>query len=265
MEPVSVNGVVIDEEMILAEAEGHPPPASGDVRQSAVRSLVVRELLLQEARRLGFRPAPLVHPEAGEETDESSLIRQLCSREIPLQEPDDAACRAFYEQNRARMRSPDVVEASHILFAASPDDETAYGAAAAQATAAIAELQREPGRFAEMAQTLSACPSGKNGGRLGKIAQGQTVPEFEMFLFRLDSGELCAMPVKTRFGVHVVRADQRTRSAPMPFEAVRERIAQHLGEQSMYQGLHLYVQSLVSRADIRGIDVVEAFGVPARS
>ena len=71
---------------------------------------------------------------------------------------------------------------------------------------------------------LSACPSAAQGGHLGQISRGQTVPEFETFLYNLEVGQICPVPVKTRFGYHVLRLDRRIEGRQLPFEAVSDRI-----------------------------------------
>ena len=101
--------------------------------QAAARALVVRELLLQEARRLGVAAEPLADDDGRRETDEEALIRALVEREVRVPDPDEARCRRYYEQNLRRFRSPDIYEAAHILFAAAPGDGDARAAARMQA------------------------------------------------------------------------------------------------------------------------------------
>ena len=80
-----------------------------------------------------------------------------------MPEPDDETCRRYYENNRARFRSPDIYEASHILFAALPADAQAYAQARADAAAVLAELREHPERFAALAQALFALSVGGAG------------------------------------------------------------------------------------------------------
>ena len=110
-------------------------------------------------------------------------------------------------------------------------------------------------RFAELAQQLSACPSAAQGGNLGQITRGQTVPEFETFLFNLEEGQICPVPVKTRFGYHVLRLDRRIEGRQLPFEAVRDKIADYLHQRVWRQAVSQYLQLLVGQAEIRGIEL----------
>jgi peptidyl-prolyl cis-trans isomerase C len=250
---VFVNGVEISDHAINSELQYHPAGSVEEAREAAARALVVRELLLQAAGRLGIeRPDPLQDAAAGErEADDEGLIRTLIAREVRTPEPDEATCRRFYDNNLQRFRSPDLFEAAHMLFPADPED----AGAKQRAAAALAQALGQPQRFAELAQQLSACPSAAQGGNLGQISRGQTVPELETFLFNLEPGQICPVPVKTRFGYHVVRLDRRIEGRQLPFEAVRERIADYLREHVWRRAVSQYLQLLVGQAEIRGIDL----------
>src|SRR3954471_14676369 len=102
---VSVNGTVIAREAIAREVQNHPAEKPILAWQAAARALVVRELLLQEAGRLGIEAAPLQDPEGRRETSEEAAMRALIEQAVVTPEPDEAACLRFYEQNRRRFRS----------------------------------------------------------------------------------------------------------------------------------------------------------------
>jgi peptidyl-prolyl cis-trans isomerase C len=152
------------------------------------------------------------------------------------------------------------VEAEHILFAASPDDKFAYGLATGDARGVIRKLQNDPASFADLAREHSACPSKEQGGNLGQIGPGQTVPPFEEALFALAEGALCPDPVKTRFGVHVIRAGRRLEGRQLPFELVEDKIAAYLEEASWRRAVAQYLAILAGQAEIIGLDLVTADG-----
>ncbi len=63
--------------------------------------------------------------------------------------------------------------------------------------------------FAEVAERHSQCPSGRNGGDLGRFGPGQMVPEFDEAVFRGgDVGELQG-PIQTQFGFHLLEVTAR--------------------------------------------------------
>jgi peptidyl-prolyl cis-trans isomerase C len=134
-----------------------------------------------------------------------------------------------------------------------PEDAAATTQAKQQAAAALAEVVAAPQRFGDLARELSACPSAAQGGNLGQITRGQTVPEFETFLYNLEPGQICPVPVKTRFGYHVLRLDRRIEGRQLPFEAVKDKIAEYLREHVWRRAVSQYLQLLVGQAEIRGI------------
>lgn len=255
MQAVTVNGVAIEAPAVAAETQHHPSGSPERAQGEAMHALVVRELLLQQAARLGLAAAPQCDEKGRTETEQEALIRQLLEREITVPEADEETCRRYFENNRRRFRSPDLFEAAHILFAASPKDQDAYAAASAQAEQTIEILKRDPGAFAAIAGQHSDCTSGKEGGRLGQVTRGQTVPEFETFLCNLEEGQLCPVPVKTRYGAHVLRLDRRIGGRELPFATVRERIADYLQEATWRRAVAQYIGLLAGAAAIEGIEV----------
>jgi peptidyl-prolyl cis-trans isomerase C len=246
---ISVNGVAISRAAIAQETQHHPADKPADALRAAAVALVVRELLLQEARRLAIPAEPASDGEGRRETDEEALVRALVEREVRTPESDEAACRRFYEQNRRRFRTPDLHEVRHILLPADRPD------AAALAEALLAQLAETPAAFAALAEVHSACPSGKTGGSLGQIGPGQTVPEFEAALAGIEPGSVHPLPVETRYGLHIVALDRRIDGRELPFELVRERIAGWMVEKVRRAAIRQYVSILAGRADIQGIEL----------
>ncbi len=252
MDAIRVNGAEIAPDLIAAEAQNHPAATPDRALEAGARALVIRELLLQRACQLGLKPDPVIDGDNRRETDEEALIRQLLDREVSIPEADDAACRRYYDNNRHRFHSPDLFEAAHILIAADPADEKAYAAATEMASSIITTLAGDPAAFSALARTHSDCTSAAQGGILGQITKGQTVPEFETFLFNLEEDQICPVPVKSRYGVHVLRLDRRIPGRDLPFEKVRDRIAEYLSEASWRRAVSQYIRILVGQADIRG-------------
>jgi peptidyl-prolyl cis-trans isomerase C len=255
---VSVNGISISRDAIVREMQHHAAPKPIAAWQQAARALVIRELLMQRARHLGVAPEPIGDADGRRETDDEAIMRALVEREVTVPEPDDATCRRFYGNNQGRFRSPDIYEASHILFAALPADKEAHAQARADAGAVLATLQENPNCFATLAQAYSRCPSAAQGGNLGQITAGQTTPEFEQALLALAPGDLCAVPVATRYGFHVIQLDRKHEGRTLPYEVVAERIADYLRESVRRRADAQYVARLVSAAKIEDIELAGA-------
>lgn len=263
---IKLNGVVLPPPMIATEAQHHPAKTPAAAFQAAARALIIRTLLLEEAGRLGIvAESELIEP-GKRETDDEARIRVLVEERVPTNEPDEAQCLAFYEENRSRFRSVDLFEASHILFAAHPHDADAYSACVARAEDVISKLISSPHQFENIAREESECDSRANGGHLGQIVPGETVPEFEAVLYKLEEGEIASEPVRSRFGVHVLRLDARAIGEILPFDYVQERISMFLTEKDWRRDVAQFVDGLVSKAEIEGVEMTtqgahEAAGV----
>lgn len=253
--PVSVNGVAIPRGEIARETQHHPATKPIEAWQAAARALAVRELLLQEARRLDITAFPQMDAEGRRETDEEAIVRQLVEREIVTPQPDEETCRRIYEQRRQAFRSEDLYGVRHILLAAPPADPTARAEARLQAEAIIALVKADPACFPHLARVHSACPSKAQGGSLGQISRGQTVPEFEAGLADAPVGEVARTPIESRYGVHVVVVDHKCEGQALPFELVREAISDWLVERSQNAAIKQYISLLAGRAAITGIDL----------
>ncbi len=254
--PVLVNGIAIDPEAIRREAQNHPAPTVAAAMRAAAQALAIRELLLQEARALSILGTPEVDGDGRRETEEDATIRTLLEAEVSVPSADSDACRRYYQNNLGKFRSEDIFEARHILIAARRENETAYAAAVQLAEELIATLQSYPEQFADLALVYSACSSKQNGGNLGQVTRGQTVPEFETFLCSLDVGQLCPVPVRSRFGAHVLQLVRRVAGEQLPFELVREKIAAYLEVATWQRAVAQYLQILAGRASISGVELL---------
>src|SRR5262245_53077008 len=208
----------------------------------------MHELLRQRAVAL-----ELVAPEVTDRVAIESAVESLLAREVSVPTPTEAECRRFYEQHSEAFMSGDLVHARHILFQVTPSVRVPDIRARAEQT--LNELLRQPERFATLAAELSNCPSGQHGGNLGQIGRGNTVPEFEKALFRLGPTGLLRELVKTRYGFHIIAIDQQIPGAELPFDLVRERIAERLRAAVEEKAIRQYVSVLAGKADIRGADL----------
>jgi len=247
---IRINGRLIARDAVDREMQHHPASSLDTARRQAGLALVVRELLLQRAEALALMATPIE-----DETQEEASIRMLIERECPVPEPTDADCRRYFNQNPGRFRTPDLHEVSHIFFPAPNDDSEARAAARDSARAVLDELDGSPAQFANAARRHSRCPSREQGGHLGVIERGQTVPEFEKALSRLPIGEIARHPLETRYGFHIVLLHRREPGQPLPFGALRSDIAIYLSEQAQRRAINQYLRILADEADVEGIDL----------
>ncbi len=244
---VSVNGVLITPESMAQELQYHPAESREEAVFLAARALVIRELLQQRIRELGVQ----LQVGAGE-NEEEAATRLLLEREVKVPDCDEATCVRYFESNRGRFHSAPLLAVRHILLECAPDDAEARHQALSQAEVLLLSLEEAPGAFAELALKYSACPSKAQGGSLGQVSKGQTVPELERQLFTLAPG-LASKPLESRYGWHVIYVDQRIEGQPLPYEAVATAIRTQLQQGVWQKALVQYLQTLIGAADVRGI------------
>ncbi len=260
LDKVSVNGIEIPETDILAEAQHHPAENPGAALYQAARALVVRELLLQQARQLKISPHPLMEDDGKPETPEDALIRKVVDLEVKVPKATDEECRRFYKNNRERFSSGTIYEASHILLAGPVSDKPGRKGLLAKAKNLCKHLQDKPGDFKNLAREFSACSSAEQGGNLGQLTSGSTVEEFEQAIENADGTGLLQNPVESRFGVHVIRLDRIIPGSVLPYEQVEVRISSWLEASSWSKAVSQYVHILAGSADITGISMAETDG-----
>lgn len=136
---------------------------------------------------------------------------------------DEADLKAYFEAKKGLYARPAdaQVKARHILFTAKTPAEVA--AATKKAEALRAELLK--GRdFAKAAEELSEDPTAKgNGGDLGWFTRDKMVPEFSAAAFALQPGEI-SQPVKTGFGVHLIKLEEAKPKELLTFEQAKDRV-----------------------------------------
>lgn len=252
--PIFVNGIEIAEAAIAGETQNHAAPTGAEARAAAARALVIRELLLQRARELELTSAPAHDAQGREETADEALVRRVLELEAEPAPPSEAECRRVYEAAAVQFTSPELYEASHILFAPESESAEAWGAAHARAVDAIVALA-EGADFAALARACSACSSAAHGGSLGQLHRGDLAVEVESALVRLESGEVGPAPVRTRHGWHIVRLDRLVRAQQLPFAAVESFIKGSLRARAWAASSARYVAALAASARIEGLSL----------
>ena len=186
-----------------------------------------------------------------EETRRDLVVeRVLESAVLPDVDVDVETARAFYELHSAQFSEGGGVRARHILIGLSPD---ANDQEKAEARDRAERLRRDAANgtdFAELARTHSEDPgSAANGGDLGVVVRGQTVPTFEAALFALEPGELSEV-IETPFGVHVIQMVEREAERTTPFAEASVQIREFLIEQKQQARTAAFIEELKTKGDI---------------
>ncbi|MSP29914.1 MAG: peptidylprolyl isomerase [Acetobacteraceae bacterium] len=196
-----------------------------------VDQLVDARALAVHARKVGLDKQGDVR-QLMEAAAERALQSAFVAREIGPQ-VNEVAVRARYDREIVGKPGAEEVHARHILVAT--EDE---------AKKIIQELKKGGG-FAALAKQHSSDPGAQQGGDLGFFKKDDMVPEFAGAAFALKPGEFTQIPVKTQFGFHVIKLEERRASAALSFEDLREELRQKM-IQDAYQKL-----SQTARAGVR--------------
>jgi len=165
----------------------------------------------------------------------------------------EEALRKVYDEQVKPMGATEEVRARHILFRADPKDEKAQAEAQARAQAALERIKKGED-FATVANELTEDPAGKdNGGDLDYFTKEQMVPEFANIAFQMHPGQV-SNPIRTPFGWHIIKLEDR-RNRPVPeFEKVRSQIEAFLARRAQTE----LVTQLREKAKIERLDTKAA-------
>ena len=169
----------------------------------------------------------------------------------------------YYDQHREDYRVPEQVSVSHILIKTplpGPDgkvDPKGVEEARKKAEDVLKQL-KAGGNFAELAKKYSEDPgSGKNGGSLGFIGRGRTVPEFEKAAFSLPKGSTSDL-VQSSYGFHIIRVDDKQAAHVKTLDEVKDQIEGSIREQKAAQAVSNQVNALLGQARTTGLDKAAA-------
>ncbi|MEE9318036.1 MAG: peptidylprolyl isomerase [Rhodospirillales bacterium] len=193
-----------------------------DVRLAAADA---RRLKLHEEQEFKDRMARL---------EEQILQRMVLARTMKAG-VSDADIKKRFESLTKEMSGAEQIQARHILLDSEDD-----------AKAVIKDLKKGVD-FADLARKKSTGPSASSGGDLGLFSRGQMVPEFEEVAFKIKKGEFTETPVKTQFGWHVIKVEDRKKADPPSFDELEPTLRNQLSQEAGAD----YIKKLRSKAEIK--------------
>ncbi len=132
----------------------------------------------------------------------------------------------YYKTFKSQYTQAEEVKAQHILVKVDPKDPKSAEKALKQAEELRARADKED--FGKLAAQYSDDTGSKTkNGDLGYFGRGRMVPEFEEIAFTMNAGEV-SKPVKTQFGYHIIKVNDKKEAREIPLAEVREKIAKHL-------------------------------------
>jgi len=235
----TVNGTTIpssrvDEMVKQVTSQPNGPQDTPELRQKIKEELVNREILLQQANKLGLAKNPEVKAQI-DMARQSILIRALVSDFVKKHPISDAEVKTEYDRI-VKEAGDKEYHVRHILV---PTEE--------EAKAIIAKL-KAGGNFEELAKQDSKDPgSASNGGDLDWATPTAFVKPFSDAMVSLKKGQITETPVKTQFGYHVIKVDD-IRPVKIPeMDAVKKQIVEGLEQKK----LMAYQEELRKNATIK--------------
>ncbi len=207
-------------EALMPELERIPPfirPAilGGEGLQDFLKQFCHRELIKRYVSRnydALAKEFPNVMRDARRRVSLKAFLDEKVGNVVTV---SDEEIKDFYSKNLGEFAQPEQVRAHHILV---DTEEKAKD---------LLERLGKNEKFEDLAKAESKCPSGKEGGDLGFFGKGQMVPEFDQVAQTAEIGKVVG-PVKTQFGFHLVRVDERKPAGTTPLEEVKDQIRSRL-------------------------------------
>ena len=169
--------------------------------------------------------------------DRNRLLMESMLQDAGRAALSDAAEHAVYDEAIKQAKSEEEVHARHILV---PTED--------EAKAILAQL-KGGADFATLAKEKSKDPGAADGGDLGYFTKEQMVPEFATVAFKLDKGQL-SDPVKTQFGWHIIKVEDKRMKPTPTFEQVKGQIENYVAHRAQAQ----LVEKLRSAANVERLD-----------
>lgn len=142
------------------------------------------------------------------------------------------------------------VRARHILVQVQPKATPEQAEQARLKAVALMTEAKKPGvDFGNLAKAKSEGPSASDGGDLGFFKRGVMVGEFDKVAFGMPIGGI-SEPVRTKFGWHVIKVEERRAMAAKPYEELKDVLRERLARTQLEKYTEQYVQELRAAAAI---------------
>jgi peptidyl-prolyl cis-trans isomerase C len=210
-----VNGVELHRSDIEEAARGLPPQARQQppdkLYMALLDQMIATTLLAQTARKAKFQDDAEVKHQL--QLVQDRVLAQLYVNRLVTKSISEQKLKAEYDKYVKDAPPREEVNARHILLASEADAK------------AVIEQLKKGADFAALAKEKSTDPAGKtSGGDLGWFTKDQMVPEFADAAFKLKKGEFTETPVKTQFGWHVIKLEDRRMASAPSFEQMKPQL-----------------------------------------
>lgn len=211
-----------------------------EMKKRHLDRMVERKLLLQEAGRKGLTEDPDIIDRV-ENYRERLIAQKLLSsikKEVaPVTEED---IKLYFEENKAQFQTRKQIKARHILL----NDE-------AEAKKVLKEAKAPGADFAALAEKYSQDRATKNrGGDLGYFSPGRMVRQFEDVAFSLEKPGEISDVVKSPFGYHIIKLEDKKAAEPKSLAQVKGQIRRRISAQRRNEAQEEFLEEIKSRTQV---------------
>jgi len=289
---VEVKKAELDSEVVNTEAvyNARHLPVPPDLEQDALRSLIIKQLILNKAtpadrakakenfqnyltairtnngwseeelnQRISTRLFGKTRAEWDQDNIDQQTIPQVLQRDMAI--TDDAA-KKFYDdpKNISFLEQPEMVRASHILLMTidpdtqQPLSEDKKAAKHKQMEDILKQARAAKGtNFADLAKKYSEDPGSKEKGGEYTFSRGKMVKEFEDTAFSLKPGEISEI-IETKYGYHIIMLSEKIPAKKVSFSEAKDEIKNHLLQLAMQKDFRDYAIKLEKEANVQIVD-----------
>lgn len=219
-------------------------------KRDFLEEMIKRELLLQEAKRIGIEKDPAILDRI-EEMRERIILNEFLQREVENKlVANDKELEDYYNLHREEFKSPDEVKISQIVVRSEED-----------AREVLKRLHRGAD-FARMAKEFSIDTATKNsGGELGMLQKGKIHPQLESVIFGMNEGDI-SDPIKTESGFHIIKLQKKNPGALLLFKDAKNMVNQRYQIEKrnrvfedLFKNLRSKARITISEENLKGVNV----------
>jgi len=239
------HNITVSDEEVDRELEKIKEQVGDQARSSG------QDLSNQEAYEQALKQNDITEEQLRENIRETLPYQKVQEKVAGDAEPSDKEIQNFYEKNKeAQFTTPAQRCVSHILYNKDQKEK-----------AEDAKQQLEDGAdFAKLAEEESQDPgSAANGGDLGCLGKGETVPEFEQAAFGAEQGEIVG-PVQTEFGYHIIQVTDIKPAQTRSLQEVESQIRSQLSSEKQSEAFGKWVEEQKKERDVKYLKGYEPSG-----
>ena len=200
-----------------------------------------QDLSNQEAYEQALKQNNITEDQVRQDIRENLPVEKVQERVAGDAEPSEEEIQTYYEKNKeAQFTTPAQRCVRHILFNKDQKEKAEE----------VRKQLEDGGDFAKLAKENSQDPgSAAQGGDLGCLGKGETVPEFEQAVFGAEQGEIVG-PVQTEFGYHVIRVTDIKPAQTRPLKEVESQIRSQLAAEKQSEEFSEWVKEQKKKRDV---------------